>query len=237
MRDVEKLYQLQKIDTRLKEIKSALQDQTELKKLVEMKKNEQIIRVKLTNLEEQSKSGKRQMSQIELELADIIDKIAIFEEKLYGGSIKNSKELEHLQLNHQTLKKQKDEFEEEIIQLMEQNDEFEKELKVLRKEFYTRRDDCLGYEKKIKEKLLKLRSKEKEYLKRREKILKMIPAVSFQYYQKVLQRHDGIAVALIQDSICTGCQVSLPEALIDRVRTNEEFVHCEFCGRILFTIK
>ncbi len=231
---VEQLYRLQRIDKALKEIEAAQLDQTELKRLVQLKQEEQASALRLGQLDWRLRGIKRQVSQGETEINEVAQKVDKYEEKLYDGSIQNSKELEHMKSNIDVLRAQQEEMEQTVIELMEEVEEVEGELTEYKVEHQKLQVDCDQLEKELKERLYKLRSDEKRFRGKREVLVNLIPEKLYQHYLTIYGRHDGLAVVRIRGNICSGCQVSLPAMVIDKVKQSAEPVHCEFCGRILF---
>lgn len=67
-----------------------------------------------------------------------------------------------------------------------------------------------------------------------------IEAAAKEVEPALLQKYIGLKknhqnpVARVENNKCTGCNMSLPTAVIRRVTTSSEVVECENCGRILF---
>ena len=53
-------------------------------------------------------------------------------------------------------------------------------------------------------------------------------------YERLLKHRGGHAVAVARDNRCTACNVILRLHFYQRVRTNDEVLTCEACGRILY---
>lgn len=228
------LFTLQQIDTRLKDIEAAQLDQTELKRLVQMKKEEQKIQVRGGQLEWRLKSIQRQVSQGEAQALDIAQRIEKYQEKLYGGSIQNSKELGKLEAQIELLSTQRLDLEQEILEMMEEVEQIERELIVIQGDCEDLRNGCRELEKTLKDRLAQLSIEEKRLRSKREQLVKMIPDNFYQNYLHLYSRHNGLAVVRVKKGVCTGCQVSLSPLVLDKAKRLAEPVCCEFCGRILF---
>jgi len=56
-------------------------------------------------------------------------------------------------------------------------------------------------------------------------------------YQRIAGVRRGVAVAEVRDGCCSACNVRLRPQAYNEVRTNEEVLTCENCGRILYYIE
>ena len=56
-------------------------------------------------------------------------------------------------------------------------------------------------------------------------------------YQRIRQARRGMAVAEVREGLCTACNVLLRPQVYNEVRTNEELLTCENCGRIIYYVE
>ena len=62
-----------------------------------------------------------------------------------------------------------------------------------------------------------------------------LPPETYQIYERVARFRKGWAVAPVQDEgTCGGCHVRLRPQAYSEVRTNQQVITCESCGRILY---
>lgn len=67
----------------------------------------------------------------------------------------------------------------------------------------------------------------------------MAPAVSdnvLAHYERLLRGRQGVALAEVRDGLCTGCHVRLRPQAYNEVRTQDVYLTCETCARILYYI-
>jgi predicted nucleic acid-binding Zn-ribbon protein len=69
-------------------------------------------------------------------------------------------------------------------------------------------------------------------LKKRETLSSKIPAGILDRYNR-LRAHRRFALAGCDDGYCSGCQMSVPPYVAERVIYNNELARCEHCGRFL----
>jgi predicted nucleic acid-binding Zn-ribbon protein len=61
-----------------------------------------------------------------------------------------------------------------------------------------------------------------------------LSAAALATYERMARHRAGVAVAIARDGRCTACNVILRLSIYHRIRTNEEVLTCEACGRILY---
>lgn len=225
---------MQVIDRRLKALEQAQLDQTNLRQLVEMKKREQAHGVRLEQMEWRLKGFKHRVKQGEDEAANLQQQIEEYQKRLYDGTNRGSKELEHLEHKMSSLCTLKDQLEQELIEVMQDIETLETELKGIFSEHELIRKQCNEVEKELKKYRQSLRVEEKRLHSARNREVAAIPAELYQLYLKVYEQHDGMAVVRVKENRCTGCQVRISTEMLIKVRNAVEPVHCEICGRILF---
>lgn len=165
---------------------------------------------------------------------ELQDKAKGLDQRLYGGSIRNAKELEALHAELQFAKSQAAEEEEKLLTVMLALDEAEAGL-------VTSRTD-LGLAEKSRAETIATLTKEQasqtERLQalsanRRQLVVGIAPALIAQYEQ-VRKARQGVALAKVERGMCMGCRLTLPGSELQRVRTSQEPVTCSSCGRILY---
>ena len=111
------LYQLQAVDLELASNEQALKRLTS-----QLGESQEVV----TTQEELSRESqrleelRRQQHSIEWEIDDFTAKLAVVEEKLYGGRITNPKELANLQHEADGLKGRRNQAEDRVLEIMEQ---------------------------------------------------------------------------------------------------------------------
>ncbi|HOV68723.1 MAG TPA: C4-type zinc ribbon domain-containing protein [Clostridia bacterium] len=73
----------------------------------------------------------------------------------------------------------------------------------------------------------------KKAVSEREKFEKGIPADALAVYKNI-KSNRGMPISLLEDGKCSGCNMSLPSAIITKVKNSDRLVECENCGKILY---
>jgi predicted nucleic acid-binding Zn-ribbon protein len=224
------LYELQVIDrqldqnhNRLGEIAAILADDSKIVSAKNQLKSVNVV------LEDATKS----LREAEKKVRDQRLKIKQTDAKLYGGKIRNPKELQDLQDEYEALKRFLSVLEDRQLECMldvdDKNDQMVAAQDVLHKslEKYQRLDNQLTLERfKIEE------ENQKFELKRISKS-EFIPEDDLRIYERLRKQRFGVAISMVNDRACSACGATLTAALAQSARSPSQITYCETCGRIL----
>ena len=223
------LYQLQEVDLALE---ANLQSQKRVS--AQIGESQLVLKAK-TKLAEELKNLETlsaQQKSTEWEIDDLTNKIKETEKKLYGGKIFNSKELGSLQQETDELKKRRSVFDDKSLGLMD-------ELEALRKAIDSTKDELAKLQtlwqmqqKQFVVELMQLKAAQAVNETNRQQIAELIDADTLFTYQE-LKKRKGLAVAKVEQGICQGCRITLPNTDLQRARSGG-VVRCSSCGRIIF---
>lgn len=161
-------------------------------------------------------------------------KIAEVEGKLYGGSVKNPRELQDLDRELKGLKETLQSLEDNVLEslvILEQAQEEHitefGELEIA-KSAWTQEQEGLVQEKEgLLLKLSKLDTK-------RKKAAQQLDPKELQLYERLRVAKGGQAVALVERGLCRACSMALATHQLQRAQSGRESVLCGTCGRILY---
>jgi predicted nucleic acid-binding Zn-ribbon protein len=168
----------------------------------------------------------------ELVLQSLDQKRQASERQLYGGKIRNPKELSDLQEEVESLGRRRASIEDELLETMLMVDEGETEEREASESLsritgrWERDQAGLQAEKETLEKrLLELSAL------RQQRVASIAPA-DLESYEHLRPRKRGIAVAILQGDECQGCMTTVSAARVKEARS-EALAYCGSCGRIL----
>jgi hypothetical protein len=69
---------------------------------------------------------------------------------------------------------------------------------------------------------------------RKKRLSSELPPDIQSHYEKLLQSREGQALSELDNRVCTGCHVSVPNNIYVRLARATELVFCPSCGRILY---
>jgi predicted nucleic acid-binding Zn-ribbon protein len=231
MNKAEALYRLQTIDLeidqkncRLQEVKASLEGNEELQQV------QQVLQYGEKKLSRQ----RTRLRDQELEMRSLANKISSVEDRLYGGHIKNPKELASLHDEVQYLKRRKGELEDQVLETMIEVEESEanvteqqERLARLEKEWQETQARLSAEQNELISRLSRLKTK-------RAKLQKTIEAGDLALYEDLRRRRGGRAVALLEGELCLGCRVTIPTTKAKQARQGEVLTLCSSCERILY---
>lgn len=173
------------------------------------------------------------IKNLEEDLKRLQLKIAEVNELLYGGSIRNPKELQERQDEITSLQNRQSDVETHIHELTT-------DLEKLRAEHRSNQETltvAISQRDKNHAELIiernQLDTQIKTNLRKRKAALEEVPETIYKQYQALRKKKHGQAVALMQNSQCSACGIEQTWSHAQHVHANEGLIYCEGCGRIL----
>lgn len=233
MSDLDGLYQLQQLDTRIFDLRDRLENHPMKVEVQGLEEERESLEAELKEAEASLQESRKRMARMESEIQALEEKARREEEKLYGGKVTNPKELRGLQAEVRSLGKQKDTLETELLEEMERQEELRGSVDALRS-----RLEELGRgigEKKgvLEEETAGLEGELAALEKERDTLRSGIDGELLELYDRLLAAKQNLAVVKVVEGICQGCRVELPGKDYDRFLKSEDVFRCTNCGRIL----
>ncbi|MEN6436852.1 MAG: C4-type zinc ribbon domain-containing protein [Anaerolineaceae bacterium] len=194
--------------------------------------------VDATRLFDEAKGETRQaehgLREKEEAVKEIRIKIATSEQSLYGGKIRNPKELQDLQTEIASLKKRLSIAEDAQLEQMilleaceAQTKLADEHLKEVRNSKASELSLLLGEQDTLQKKLERLH-------KERPATTGSIASEALQKYESIRLAKKGRAVVAIVDDSCEGCGAAIRPAERQAARSSNQLVFCDTCGRIIY---
>ena len=225
------LYRLQQVDRQIDRARSRLQAiQKTLDNDLEMRS----ARERFEGANEDHLRAQHGLRNAEAEVDGLKIKIEQAEASLYGGSIKNPKELQDLQKDIASLRKHQTTLEERQLEamLLAESTEANRDKAKTDLELVQAR---LGNEhKKLIEEQTALVKQLESLGQEREAALAPIESSMLGIYEDLRGQKRGVAVIEVDDGACASCGTTINAALQQNARSQKQLAHCPSCGRILF---
>ena len=226
---IKQLYQLQEVDLEIESSEQALaqiasqlgESQAVVKARTELKSKQQ-------HLEELG----RQQHSAEWEIEDLVNKLIAAEGKLYGGRIKDPKELTNLQHEVEALRGRRSHLEDKALEIMDQVELSKASVAALTNELKTLEAEWHNQQQQLSTDMERLKAALSDLKNKRQLLSAEIDPETVEFYQ-ALKKQKGQAVAKVEQGICRGCRILLPTTELQRAR-GDSLVQCSSCGRILF---
>jgi predicted nucleic acid-binding Zn-ribbon protein len=181
---------------------------------------------RLSDLEHQQRAA-------EWEVDELAKKIASEEKRLYGGSVKNPRELMSLQQETELLREKHRQQEEQVLGMMEEVDAAQQDVELKRAGVGSLETQWQEEQRQLTQEQTDLQTEVASLLQKRESLASQTDSTSLKAYQELRQGRGGLAVATVVQGRCQGCRMSLPMSDQQRARAGHELVRCSNCGRIL----
>lgn len=228
--DLQKLLDLQSIDQKIDGYLIQLEN---IPREIEEKKS--LIQQTLNQIEEEKKKLihlQLRKKEKEIEVQTQEEKIKKNEKEL--NSVKSNEAYKALLSEIETAKKQKEQIEDEILNIMIETDQTNKDLKNFETEMKQKQGQIESEIREKEEELKKIGGLLEEENKKRKEFSAQIPKDIFSRYDFIRNRKKTFAIALIVGENCSGCNTLLTQSTINEVRKGRELVVCDSCSRILF---
>ena len=229
MTSAKTLYQLQQIDLEIQKKQEILNEISH-----QLGESEALVEAKVVLLAEERRLAEldKQQKDVEWEIEDLRTKISQLNEKLYGGKVKNPKELLSIEQEVGILKVNLREKEDHLLDLMTEVEAIRDKIKL-----DTERLKKLGGEWQKEQKLLTRKQAEIEgqlsdLSRKRQAWTSEIERESLELYEWIKSRK-GQAVVRVEQGRCQGCRITLAVSEWQRVKGGT-LVQCSSCGRILY---
>jgi hypothetical protein len=223
------LHELQEIDLQLESNERAQQQvASQLGESQEIA----LTRDKLASEQQRLEELSHQQQSAEWEIDDLTVKIKANEDKLYGGAIKNPKELANLQRDVDELKDRRSKVEDRTLEIMDRVELARKNVAGISDNLMKLEAEWQDQQQKLSSELEQLKSAHSNLASKRELAAAGIDPGTIEIYL-ALRKQKGTAVARVEQGTCRGCQIVLPTTELQQARSGN-LVRCSSCGRILF---
>ncbi len=227
------LWELQELDLAINDIKRKIENAPQLSGVEEAKEYKAEKEREYGELEEKLNNDRKKLKKLELQEQKITGDRQELNDSMYGGKVKNIKELEQMQRRMDSLAEEKKKVEEEILVLMESIEEQEDNLERVERELSEGRQTLVEKENRLEEELNSLNRELSRLQDEREQQSAKIDQQYLDKYQVLAEKCQGKALAKVENDICSGCRVFISSAQRGHLYNPSAMVYCENCGRLL----
>ncbi|NUM46061.1 MAG: hypothetical protein HUU38_15250 [Anaerolineales bacterium] len=225
------LYRLQQVDSQLDQAHARLREiDSILKNDVAIREAEEEVKKTTQDLD----GAKKELRKAEENTKNQRQKIKNTDDQLYGGKVRNPKELQDLQKESEALGRYLGVLEERQLEAMmvvedltQTFENAEKKLQEVRAHQIEQHAALLGERRQITQQA-------KQWLAERQAVSSPISETNIAHYDHLRKRRAGIAVAKVTEKSCSACGTELSTAHFQMALVSKDLHHCESCGRILY---
>ncbi len=235
MANLPNLFRLQEIESRrltLRKKRQQLDEDPEVKSRSAQIKN---IAEQLKTAQTKRQSALAKQRQLELDLQSGQERLKSENNKLYSGSVTNSRELEQIQQKVSEYTKKCSQIEEELLQFMENDEQAAGEIAGLTRVLTGLEQELIQAKQHQTGQILEITMEEQELEDEEASVITAIPAEWLERFRRIAKSHNGVGIAKVKTNSCGACHISLSESMLQKVKRGEDILlYCENCGRILF---
>ena len=225
------LYWLQVLDLKLE---SSRERATEILAILE--DDQEIIRFReiLEKTEVKLKDARAANSRAERAVSSQRAKIEQTEKTLYGGTIRNPKELQDRQQEVESLKRYLSTLEDRLLEAMIQLDEAQQIWDAASENLARVEDIRIAQHNDLNQEREELLASINRMDAEREAALENVEQKDLVLYEGLKKRFGGVAITIVQGGNCAACGLGLAHSVQQSIRSGNDLIRCDQCGRILY---
>ena len=227
MTPLQRLQRLAENDERLAQISAQL----ERSRLPELDARLERMRQGLAQLREKLAQSEALIGASERELSENSIQLKRVRDKLYGGSVSNSKELLKLEADLETLQLRRNELEETALNAMEELETLTAQAARAEKDQAEAQEDREEARVDEEETRAQLMARRRDLEALRLQLQDELGESTLQAYERARQRN-GKAITKVKGGLCLACRMGLPDALWRAVK-HGELLNCPSCASFL----
>jgi uncharacterized protein len=160
-------------------------------------------------------------------------KLAASQSTLYGGKVKNPKELQGIEEEVKYLTGRADQLQEEILGVLIEVEEAGSALAAAEASLRETEGDWGGDQQAIEQEMRRQSKRLAALDAQRTALHSQLPKADIELYLDMRRRKGPAPIALVTGGNCGGCGVKLSVIQKYQVQNGEELVFCSSCGRLL----
>ena len=227
---VRDLYRLQRIDLELDARRSRAR---EITALLEQDSVLREAEAQVASLQSALRPQEAHATDLNLEIQSVGEQSGELSSRLYSGKVSNPKELQDIQEKIAELKRRHTQLEDRLLETMINVEELQDALRAANTHLSQVQSERAGEQTALSEEQKQLRREIRALKQDRETVEQRISPDLQELYASLRAQKKGVAVAVLQGEMCSGCRVDQTTMLVQRVRRGQEIVRCASCGRIL----
>jgi uncharacterized protein len=225
------LYRLQQIDSQMDQVR------TRLEAIRQILENDVVLRgakESAAAAESAYKEAEQNQRQAEMEVQSQHIKIEQTESSLYGGSVRNPKELQDLQNDVASLKKHLITLEDRLLETMLIAETTTLQAAEARAALSKVESNLGDQTRNLSTERDALAHNFERLDAERKAVTAPIDGKLLEKYEALRRDRRGLAVTTVNDGACSACGTTLPPGQQQTARSSREIFRCPTCGRFLF---
>lgn len=183
----------------------------------------------------EAKLARQKQETLEFEVGKVQSKLLLDTEKLYSGRITNSRELQDLQAETESLKRHIASLEDKLLEAMMVREEADDQVSEANTAFEDIRAKTTESQQHLSDEQAKLTARNAALTTLQEKLQKQIPASILDTYEYLKSRTGNLPVAQLNGEICSVCGIEVIKPMQQKARHDQE-AYCGGCNRLLVVL-
>lgn len=227
-----KLFRLQQTDSQLDRLQARL---GEIDAILKNDAAQQQAAADLASTQAELNKKVKVLKLAEVEVNSQRLKIEQTESTLYGGKVRNPKELQDMQNETAALKRYLGVLEDRQLEAMLEVEASEETVQIAANHLDAVTGAAAEQRKILEAERSALESEVEHASSERQATISTIPADDLSLYEQLRRQRKGVAVAIVSDRYCSACGSTLSASLLHAARSSTQLNRCDVCGRILYT--
>lgn len=223
------LYELHQVDLEIQKKREILDEVSR-----QLGEKEALVKTRASLLDDEKHLTEieKQQRDVEWEIDDLRSAIAKVNEKLYGGKVKNPKELLSFDQEVGIFKMNLGRKEDDLLEVMTEVEATQDTVKLAAERLKKLEADWRREQKILAQNQAEVEGQLVELAEKRQAATAGISAEALEVYEGMRSKK-GQAVVKVEQGRCQGCRLTLPVSELQRARAGS-LVRCSSCGRILY---
>lgn len=226
-----KLFRLQQVDSQLDQVKARL---AEIERLLAEDEVIKQAEITLQVAQKAREVAQKELARSEEEVKSLQAKLKQNQDTLYGGKVRNPKELQDLQMEADSLSRHVHALEDTELEKMVALEERQSAVQVAEDSLEAARAQRAVENRTLGSEQSKLDAEVGRLEEERSADLSSIPPEDLKIYEGLRTSKGGIAVAKVENKTCGACGAELSASLAQAARSPNELAYCDNCRRILY---
>lgn len=233
MSQIFKLYRMQQLDSQLDKAQARLREiEAALAQNEAMRQAQQRLDEAAAGLQ----ASRKALRQTEENVLEQRIKIEQSESTLYGGKVRNPKELQDLQNEIAALKRFRSVLEDRQLESMIAVEESEASHQAAQSDLAAVQAQVIEQNSSLVGEQTALLNETAHLENERQATASSISEEDLKLYTLLRQQRRGIAVAKVNNKSCSACGSTLNSVLLHAAHSPNQIARCDTCGRILYAL-
>ncbi len=234
--DIQTLYKLQELHREMDSILKGLKDLADSSDLKKLRDEYQRLSEEYAQAEEKIKKNEFRWEQRHNELKNLEYNRKACEEIKFSRETDTVKKLESIEKQLEKLVEKQQEAEDAIIELEKDAENIDKSMIETKKRLAFIKKKYIGSKETYERSKEELKKQQAELAARIGSLIETVDAESIEMYNRLAKVHSD-PISIVENRKCTGCKMEVPSMDFEALKSGNQDMRCQSCGRLLYFIR